>query len=597
LYTLLRQTDDHIDIRLETLKQLPTLLEYWKEQLLDPGELLDKTEHILEGVIKEPTPDSLKKVSEGLLALTSYVDTEERGNMILSPALKIANIDDNDELKAMGIHLIGKLSKCLNSILCEKVSLPLIHSLADNPNVEIRSAVAYALSMMSNVSSEQFTNRVFPIFKKLCADKMAVVRAACAENIIPIAQSCNIEQRKSELWPIYTKYFKDKDERVKKAALSVLPEIIVHCSKDNLGQLILSQYLVMPKYQDSSNELAYKCAFYFPGVLITLGPTSWDALSKLYSSLASHSDLKVRKCIAHSIHEVANALGFEIAESQLLPIFEDLMADSKVVRYVACRNIANFSHVMRQDLRTSLLPYIIKLKQNKDWRIREIVASQLEQFAYSLDPEILYNELWHIGISLCLDEVSIVREKAAPGTGLMALNIMQSKPHYADKIVSEIKQFAISSSYFERKTFINMCINIAHDPLFLQSFAEEICNLCCDSVVNVRVSVANLVKKIFQMGETPQFWKHLRERLQLDVDDDVRSLVQGRHDLERGLPQTRKRHKLELTPPIRRIISSDDFDEVIEFDSPTLPKMHYISEYQELNMNGFIEIKPAQSQL
>ena len=134
-----------------------------------------------------------------------------------------------------------------------------------------------------------------------------------------------------------------------------------------------------------------------------------------------------------------------------------------------------------------------------------------------------------------------------------------------------------------------MCINIAHDALFLQSFAEEIYNLCCDSVVNVRISVASLVKKIFQMGETPQFWKHLRQRLQLDIDDDVRSLVQGRHDLERGVNRTHKKHKFELTPPIRRNFSSEEFDEVIEFDSPTLPKMQYISEYHELSFHGFIE--------
>ncbi len=51
-------------------------------------------------------------------------------------------------------------------------------------------------------------------------------------------------------------------------------------------------------------DLAAFCAFSFPAVLLTLGPSRWAELQPLFNSLARDSQRKVRIPLSHSLHEV-----------------------------------------------------------------------------------------------------------------------------------------------------------------------------------------------------------------------------------------------------------------------------------------------------
>mmetsp|Transcript_32265 Transcript_32265/g.23820 ORF Transcript_32265/g.23820 Transcript_32265/m.23820 type:complete len:112 (+) Transcript_32265:256-591(+) len=67
------------------------------------------------------------------------------------------------------------------------------------------------------------------------------------------------------------------------------------------------------KSDSADNDISYHCAFNFPAVLYTLGPSAWPKLFSTYQTLLFDSRWKVRRTLAYSFHEVAKILGPDAA--------------------------------------------------------------------------------------------------------------------------------------------------------------------------------------------------------------------------------------------------------------------------------------------
>lgn len=64
-----------------------------------------------------------------------------------------------------------------------------------------------------------------------------------------------------------------------------------------------------------------------PGILYILKVDSWDVLEELYKKLAKSNDARVKKTLAHSIHEIAKIIGRELSEDLLIKILNDYLKD------------------------------------------------------------------------------------------------------------------------------------------------------------------------------------------------------------------------------------------------------------------------------
>ena len=77
---------------------------------------------------------------------------------------------------------------------------------------------------------------------------------------------------------------------------------------------LLGHYIAMGNHDDSNEksdafdpDIAAYCAFSFPAVAVTIGKERWGEVSALFHQLARDQQRKVRKPMAHSLHEVCNA--------------------------------------------------------------------------------------------------------------------------------------------------------------------------------------------------------------------------------------------------------------------------------------------------
>eukprot|EP00122_Pirum_gemmata_P014113 Pgem_evm1s13151 len=64
-----------------------------------------------------------------------------------------------------------------------------------------------------------------------------------------------------------------------------------------------------------------------PALISVLGPEKWEIIKDFYLELSNSLQWKVRRTLAHSLHEVAQTLGPDITKEHLLPVFDVFLGD------------------------------------------------------------------------------------------------------------------------------------------------------------------------------------------------------------------------------------------------------------------------------
>ena len=75
--------------------------------------------------------------------------------------------------------------------------------------------------------------------------------------------------------------------------------------------------------------MCYYSSFNFPAFIYVLGPQSWERFRTIYTKCAKFADPKIQKTLAHSIHELADILGPEITQLDLVPIMKKFLHDKE----------------------------------------------------------------------------------------------------------------------------------------------------------------------------------------------------------------------------------------------------------------------------
>ena len=119
---------------------------------------------------------------------------------------------------------------------------------------------------------------------------------------------------------------------------------------------IKTRYLQLGNKSDDLPTSLYCrcCAFYFPAVLRALSSSHdvWKDLRDVYTRLAGHEDVIVRRCLSYSLHKVAEILGIGNSDKYLVPIQEKYLQDTNdEVRMGVIKNMAKFWNYLQLDTR------------------------------------------------------------------------------------------------------------------------------------------------------------------------------------------------------------------------------------------------------
>lgn len=413
-----------------------------------------------------------------------------------------------EEYRVEAAQLVHHLAPIMGPELCVEFALPLLLKLSED-TFRVRKAVAGRIGNIAQaVPKEVISRELVPLFVKMADDEIWGVRKACAESLVALSESITAEERASKLIPIFEKLVDDTSRWVRSAAFQNLGRFIATFEGRAVTPELLQLYngMVAPtaatKYGDA--EIVNYCAFDFPAVIYTIGRDRWGEVKATYEALVKDLQWKVRRPLAHALHEVAAILGQELTEKDLCPFFELFMKDLDEVKVGVVKHISEFLSVLSEASREKYLPLVCDItNETSNWRFRKLMARQLGKLSALYSAPVVNKHLVPISLQLCQDAVSGVRKAAYMSVGPLMRRVAEGDQRMRDEYVEQIVAFASTfpdTSYLDRQMYVNICGAIVDDvspEYFVETFLPHLFALAIDKVPNVRVAVSQVVAKLY----------------------------------------------------------------------------------------------------
>jgi len=232
-----------------------------------------------------------------------------------------------------------------------------------------------------------------------------------------------LEVRTGPLEKLMHEFHSDSSRWVRISACQALGPFIATLPPEAISAALLEQFtqLANPSNPSATDaDVAYNCAYNFPGVAQAVGRARWPEIAEAFATLAGNIQWKVRRTLSCSLHDLAGILGADLAESELLPTFDLFIKDLDEVKVGLIAHLAAFVGALHPETRRHYLPILGEVRAETDnWRFRHLLASQLAEFGAAYDRASTLDTLLPLALSLCTDSVAEVRLAAISQLGLL----------------------------------------------------------------------------------------------------------------------------------------------------------------------------------
>lgn len=280
----------------------------------------------------------------------------------------------------------------------------------------------------------------------------------------------------------------------------------INLSQDIVPKTLLEHYISMTdpmRAESVDTELTRHCAYSLPAVALTLGRQNWPVLKDTYETLAGDMHWKVRRTLAFSIHELAVILGEEIAQSDLVPVFNGFIKDLDEVRIGVLKHLAHFLRLLRPQNRRDYLPRMdefLRTDNENNWRFRLELATQLADIIDLFSPQDCQTFIAPIALSLMADKVVHIRRTCYSVVCQLVKQLnCEGDPRYVEALSKQLREkFAQAPTWSQRQSYAFLCGHmVAENSLHLEDwcrlFLPSLLSLALDRVPNVRIAVAKML--------------------------------------------------------------------------------------------------------
>ncbi|ELP85305.1 serine/threonine protein phosphatase 2A 65 kDa regulatory subunit A beta isoform, putative [Entamoeba invadens IP1] len=388
-----------------------------------------------------------------------------------------------------------------------------------------KGAVSVLPAVLSNIE-ESDIQTILELFEKMSSDSVFSVRKTCAVVLIQIFKV--FENNKQKVLEYIEKFIDDKSRFVRFQIIANFGKICQFLGKEYVSEKMIT-FFISNCASTSDSEQQYYGAFYFVTVLQTIGVEKWSLLTSSYEQLALSVHWKNRKCVASSLHLLANILGNEITLAYLIPALDKYLYDYDDIKQVAMMHVVDFIPILGQARSVSILTLLQNAIKTPDWRIRRTVAKQLGSLAEYTPQYSQYVE--EICVSLLVDNVNKVRHAAGKEMGKVINAFLTNGYVGASALIQKFTDMASSPIKVRRVDFVTVATALfltlppdQFNPYILPSFdlASK------DKVSCVRVAVATNIKKVMEKSKNyGEEIKAIAKRLEEDEDSDVRCIIKN----------------------------------------------------------------------
>ena len=375
-----------------------------------------------------------------------------------------------------------------------------------------------------NENNEKKSAKKFvSLIENLINDKDKYVCYNILEKIGPIIEPLNKEELSLELLKFYKKSVEEYYIKKKKQ----LPSGMTIGNNNILKKKIFEEneetdsFIVINSKSDNEIEdikkklceenMGYYFAYNFPAVLYCYGSEHWPELKSIYIDFCFESDIKIRRSIVVSFHEICKIIGQTITENELLPIYDTFLnSNDKIERNLSIRYLPKILIQVSKEKKKRYFKYLeaasifidnigskVRNFNFINWKYKLDVIEGILCYYNLYDNEIIYKSIFPQCISFCLDDIYKVRKTSSKVLASL-IEYLYNIDYKKEQLFKLIDSFALHKKFHQRINFIKMC------KIFLKNkklYEEKIKNLLIElvdheKIRDVRICLSKVLKKI-----------------------------------------------------------------------------------------------------
>ena len=530
LPVLTRVVDEKIEIKIHFLKVLYQSFVDYLCSIGDEGIYLlrEKIIIIVQDLYREKntTNNTLKALLfKVFIKIAKYIiprEKDKKDNFMLDLVMSFgyeSNVSKEFYLehKKLCIKFIAKLAEDFGPDWCENYLLPQLWFFGNDEEEEIKTQILIALPYVcAEIRYEMIGTKIYKLIKKYANDKSTEIRKnviPCLAKIIKIYKEKsknkdeNVQENQIKIDPgsvknfinIIEKLLLDNQKIVREKIIECIGELISSLDKDELSSKLFNFYTntidefyynkeIVPikpkknvkkkeekedlddKEKQKNESQNYYFAFNFPAILFCYGIEYWPKLCPIFKNLCKEKDMKVRRSIISSFHEISKIVGEKITENELLPLY-DTFLNSKIVneKKFAIKNLPKILSNVSKEIKEKYFKYfdaVSIFQKNIDgkvgnlfftnWRNKVDVIEGILCYYHLYDKDIIYKSILPQCINFCFDDVYKVRSISCKVLGNLILYLYNEK-YKKEELFEIMELFAFHKKYYQRICFAKMC--------------------------------------------------------------------------------------------------------------------------------------------
>ncbi|XP_030070820.1 serine/threonine-protein phosphatase 4 regulatory subunit 4 isoform X2 [Microcaecilia unicolor] len=545
---------------------------------------------------------------------------------ILNPLISKAQLSQTVQSRLASCKILGKLANKFEIHVIKRDILPLVKSLCQDVEYEVRSCMCRQLEYIAQgIGTELTKTVVLPELVELARDENNNVRLASFESLVNLLTMLDPDDRIQIVLPLVKSFC----EKSFKADESVLASLSLHLGKlchglqgvftqdqhlwflefyKKLCRLGLHQENGHNDNQLQTIELEKKyllvrknCAYNFPAMIIFVGSKNFHL--ELFSSffcLCHDPEVPVRLTMATGFYEVAKLLSSNIyiihkelitlMQDESLEVLDALLDHCPETLELMTTGGENPGSETKLVMIPDLIPALIAAEQKSSaslkWRTHEKLLQKYACLPRIISSDQIYYRFLQRMFAILMSNNVLPVQKAAARTLCIFLRYNRKQEQRYEIIQKMIEQLGQGKSYWNRLRFLDTCeyiMELFSKSFFCKYFFLSVLDLTNDPVANVRMKICYMLPKLKSTLKLPTD-KVLLQQLELCVrkllcqekDKDVLSIVK-RTVLELD------RMEISMEAFQKRYYEKDMLDQEKEREEHLLLEMEQIEKEKQQN--------------
>ncbi|XP_004635262.1 serine/threonine-protein phosphatase 4 regulatory subunit 4 [Octodon degus] len=467
---------------------------------------------------------------ETLLSVIEVLPKETLRHEILNPLVSKAQLSQTVQSRLISCKILGKLTNKFDAHTIKREILPLVKSLCQDVDYEVRSCmcrqlenIAQGIGWHYNLKAKSAPSSVFVENDDRSQTILPLVKSFCeksfkADESILISLSFHLGKLCHGLYGIFTpdQHLRFLEFYKKLCTLGLQQE-----NGHNDSQ-IPPQILEQEKKYASVRK---NCAYNFPAMIVFVDPKNFHM--ELYSTffcLCHDPEVPVRYTIAICFYEVSKLLnsGVYLIHKELITLLQD---ESLEVLDALIDHLPEILELMSTGSSESsvpenklsslpdLIPALTAAEQRAaaslKWRTHEKLLQKYACLPHVISSDQIYYRFLQRMFTIMMTNNVLPVQKAASRTLCIFLRYNRKQEQRHEVIQKLIEQLGQGKSYWNRLRFLDTCefiIEIFSKSFFCKYFFLPAIELTHDPVANVRyvATLSEYLKTVFLIHLLPE---------------------------------------------------------------------------------------------